>query len=356
MKIVLTTPYYPPHIGGIEVHVKNLAEKLKERGYDVEVISSMGKDEKIHVKTIPSIPIPYSPIPIFFPNLKADVYHSHIPSPFFARRIKNKPHVVTYHNDVVIPKRVDGKRIPSFFANRVEKINDKFVEPILDRAEIIIATTKSYAESSPLLRNYMNKVEIVPNGVTVERFNRSSDAGERDAIVLYVGRLVEYKGLHILIKAMRAVQDAVENRLVVIGDGGDRKMFELLAKKLEVNTEFKGKVSDEKIIAWMKKARVLVLPSQSRLEAFGIVLLEAMACKTPVIASKLPGVMEVAKDGGVVFEDEPDLAEKLIELLTNDTLATFLGLKGRRAVEEKYSWNVVDRIERIYNAVSQSGE
>lgn len=357
MKIALTTPYYPPHIGGIEVHVKTLAEKLKGKGYEVEVISSTGRDGEIHLRRIPSIPIPYSPIPIFFPDVEADVYHSHIPAPFFARRIKNKPHIITYHNEVVIPEKVGGIRIPRFFADRIEKMNEKLVTPVLDRAEIIIATTKSYAESSPMLRDYMNKVEIVPNGVDPERFNSGSDAGKRGAIVLYVGRLVEYKGLHILIKAMSAVQDVVESVLVVIGDGEDRKTFEFLAKQLAVNIEFKGRVADDEVVAWMKKARVLVLPSQSILESFGIVLLEAMACKTPVIASKLPGVMEVAREGGLIFEDETDLAEKLIELLTNETLTTSLGLKGRCAVEEKYSWDVIvrDRIEKIYDAVRVRG-
>jgi len=354
MKIALTTPYYPPHIGGIEVHVKTLAEKLKRNGYEVEVISSTGRDEVIHLRRIPSIPIPYSPIPIFFPDLDADVYHSHIPAPFFARRIKDKPHIITYHNDVVIPERVSGIRIPRFLADRIEKMNKKLVTPVLDRAEIIIATTKSYAEASPILNEYMNKIEIVPNGVDLDRFNGGSDAGKRGAIVLYLGRLAEHKGLHILIKAMSVVQDVVESVLVVIGEGEDRKAFEFLAKQLGVNIEFKGGIAYNEVVAWLKKARVLVLPSQSRLEAFGIVLLEAMACKTPVIASKLPGVIEVARDGGLIFEDETDLAEKLIEVLTNESLATSLGLKGRRAVEEKYSWDLIlrDRIERIYDAVS----
>jgi glycosyltransferase involved in cell wall biosynthesis len=134
-----------------------------------------------------------------------------------------------------------------------------------------------------------------------------------------------------------------------VGDGEDRKRFEELAKKLGVNTEFKGRLPDEGVKEWMRRARVLVLPSKSRLEAFGIVLLEAMASKTPVIASRIPGVAEVAEEGGLTFDGEEELSHKLIDVLTNDGLATRLGNKGRKAVEQKYDWGMVlDKIERIY--------
>lgn len=99
----------------------------------------------------------------------------------------------------------------------------------------------------------------------------------------------------------------------------------------------------------MRRARVLVLPSQSRLEAFGIVLLEAMACGTPVIASNMPGVAEVARHGGFVFADEAELTGHLTHLIEDDTLATELGRKGRAAVERDYNWDMVlDKLEALY--------
>lgn len=209
-----------------------------------------------------------------------------------------KPHVVTYHNDVVVPRRVAGKRVPGFFARWVEKKNYELVKPVLDEAELIIATTKSYAETSPILDAYMDKVVVVPNGVDVETFLPGKDAGEREAVVLFVGRLVEYKGLSILLRVMGGVQREASGRLVVVGEGEDRKRFEKLATDLGVRAEFKERLSDVDLRRWLAKARVLVLPSQSRLEAFGLVLIEAMACKTPVIASRIPGVVDVASEGG----------------------------------------------------------
>ena len=347
MKVILTTPYYPPHIGGVEVHVQNLASRLRRRGYDVEVISSTGFDDSVKVRTVPSIPIPYSPIPLRFPRVSGDVYHSHIPSPFFAREIakrKLKPHVVTYHNDVVIPEKVDGRRIPAEIGGMIEKINEDITIPILETADVIIATTKSYAKTSPILSRF--DVEIVPNAIDINRYEFCE---EKDDYVVYVGRLVEYKGLPILLEAMKMVQKELPIKLVVVGDGEDRRRFENLAKRLEVKVEFKGRLSERKKIEAIKRARVLVLPSQSRLEAFGIVLLEAMACGTPVIGSNTAGVRDIAREGGLIFYDVEDLAEKILKLATNDKLARSLGKKGRKAVEEKYDWNIViKKVEQIY--------
>jgi glycosyltransferase involved in cell wall biosynthesis len=352
-KIIITTPYYPPYIGGIEIHVKNLARRLKKRGYYIKIITSVGKDNKIKIKTISCLKIPYSPIPLFFPRIKGDLYHSHIPSPFFAKAIikkKYKPHIITYHNDVTLPKKVNGKYIPNFFGKWIVKKNLKIIDPILDDANYIIATTKSYAKTSPVLSRYLNKVKIIPNGIDANKFLPNIDAGERDKKVLYIGRLVEYKGLSILLEAMKYVQKEINSKLIVIGDGSDRKRFEKLAKELKVNVDFKGKVSGNILKKLIQNSRVLVLPSQSRLEAFGIVLLEAMACKTPVIGSEIPGVNEIAREGGLTFKNKNELSRKIIKILTNDQLATKLGKKGRKNVEKKYDWQIViNKIEKLYN-------
>jgi glycosyltransferase involved in cell wall biosynthesis len=349
MKILLTSPYYPPHIGGIEIHTMNLARGMKERGHDVEVVTSMGEDRNVKITIIPCLQLPYSPIPLSFPEVEGDVFHSHVPSPFFARCLMKKdyrPHVITYHNDVFVPNKVDGKPIPRFGSRWVERVNDELVRPVLDDADVIIATTKSYAETSPILKDYLDRVRIIPNAVRVKEFLPGRDAGERDKIVLYAGRLAEYKGLPTLIRAMRNIKA----RLVVLGDGEDRNRFEELARKLEVRVEFRGRVSDDELKYWMRRARVLVLPARSRLEAFGIVLIEAMACKTPVIASKIPGVGEVAKNAGMLFGDEEELTLNIMKILEEDELATKLGKRGRRVVEQKYDWEVVlNKIEKLYS-------
>jgi len=351
VKVAIATPYYPPHIGGIEIHAKNLVENLRARGHEVTVISSSHGSDLV----VKSLRIPYSPVPLFFPKIRAQVYHSHVPSPFFARKMgeiaekEGKPHVITYHNDVIVPSRVNGWVIPRFIGNGIERINEFIVNEVLEKADLIIATTKSYAESSPVLSKFMEKVRIVPNGVDAGEFRPVKNAGEREPTVLYVGRLVEYKGLTTLIKAMEDVQRELDARLVIVGDGEDRESFEKIAKRLKVKATFTGRLSKREVVEWMQKARVLVLPSFSRLEAFGIVLLEAMACSTPVISANIPGPSEIALHGGMTFNDVSELSEKIKEILTKDELATKLGRAGRRAVEEKFSWEVVtEKVEKIY--------
>ena len=348
MKLLVTSSYFPPHLGGIEIHARNVARGMRARGHEVDVVSSTGRDERVRVTTVPCLRLPYSPIPLKFPAVTADVYHSHVPAPFFARQVLKKryrPHIITYHNDVVIPERVKGIPIPRSGASWLEKWHERFLKPVLDDAAVIVATTRSYAESSPVLKDYRAKVEIIPNAIWVNDFVPGAAAGARDPIVLYTGRLVEYKGLPLLIRAMKGLPA----RLVVLGGGEDRARFEELARSCDVHAELRGRVSEAELREWMRRARVLVLPSQSRLEAFGIVLLEAMACGTPVIASNMPGVAEVARHGGFVFADEAELTGHLTHLIEDDTLATELGRKGRAAVERDYNWDMVlDKLEALY--------
>jgi len=352
MRVVFTTPYYPPHVGGIEVHVKYLTSFLSKK-HDVRVISSTGEGEE--VIRLRCLNLPYSPVPFSFPKLEADVYHSHIPSPFFARMIRElklSPHVVTYHNDVLVPEVVDGFRIPSFAGGFIEKFNAKITIPLLESCDVIVATTSSYALTSPILSQFMEKVEVIPNAVDTRIFKPGKS--EREPVVLYVGRLVEYKGVDILLRAMQNVRRKMEDsKLVVVGDGEDRKRLEVLSEKLGVGAEFMGRLPDSEVADWIRRAKVLVLPSISRLEAFGIVLLEAMASATPVIASNIPGVRDVASEGGLVFSDIEDLSEKILLLMDDDKLAEKLSKKGLKAVNERYSWEVVSReVEKLYYSLT----
>ncbi len=182
MKIIQISPYFPPHTGGVEYHVKELADGLARRGHQVSVASSCGRWTGELVR-IPSIDLFYSPMPIKVPKFEADVYHSHIPSPLFAFMLRSaSPHVVTYHNDVVVPKMINGHAMPRPFAAALERINELLVRPVLEEAKIVIATTKSYAETSPILKDYLHKVKIVPNAVNVSLYPTSSKEGELCAL------------------------------------------------------------------------------------------------------------------------------------------------------------------------------
>ena len=350
MRILQVSPYFPPHLGGVEYHVKELADGLASRGHQVTVASSCGRWNSGFVR-IPSVDLFYVPVPVKRPNLEADIYHSHVPSPLFAFMLRNSsPHVVTYHNDVVIPGNLNGYSLPRSFGAAVEGANMQIVRRVLDRAKIVISTTKSYAETSPVLRNYIHKTKVVPNAVDVSLYPRGR---EKKGYVLYAGRLLHYKGIESLIQAMKEVQKRADLELVLVGDGYDRHRLVELAEKLDVRARFTGRLDRASFIDALSHAEVLVLPTQNRLEAFGIVLLEAMACETPVLAFDTPGVAEVAKKGGMVFSSSRELSEMILELHESPNQRSILGQRGRIAVEEKYSWiRALDLMESVYGEVA----
>ncbi|MBN1235886.1 MAG: glycosyltransferase family 4 protein [Methanotrichaceae archaeon] len=350
MKIIQISPYFPPHVGGVEYHVKELADGLANRGHRVSIASSCGRWTGEIIR-IPSIDLFYSPIPIKLPKLEADIYHSHIPSPLFTFMLrKAAPHLVTYHNDIVVPEIINGHGMPRTFAGALEKLNELLVRPVLEEAKVVIATTESYARTSPILKDYLDKVKIVPNAVNVSLYPQ---VRKKKNYVLYAGRMLSYKGVDSLLYAMREVQKSVDLDLVLIGDGYDRSRLEEMAAQLHVRAKFTGRLERSMFIDTISRAEILVLPTQNRLEAFGIVLLEAMACETPVLAFNTPGVNEVAEKGGMVYSSTQELSELILELHGNGPLRVLLGQKGRRAVEENYSWKrVLDDMESVYREVA----
>lgn len=354
MKIVQISPYFPPHVGGVEYHVKELAEGLCRRGHQVSVASSCGRRSRdFDFISIPSVDLFYSPIPLRLPSLQADIYHSHIPSPLFAYLLRGaRPQVVTYHNDVVVPRDVNGFALPGPLAGTLERIASRMVEPILEEAQAIVATTKSYAETSPTLRRHLDKVRIVPNAVNLSLYPRVEEKGR---YVLYAGRILNYKGVGNLLYAMKEVQQSAPDlELVLVGEGYDRPRLERTAASLGVRAKFTGRLERSMFIDTISRAEVLVLPTQSRLEAFGIVLLEAMACKTPVLAFDTPGVNEVARCGGMVFSSRKELRDRILQMHEDEPLRKLLGERGRRAVEERYSWScALDKMESVYRDAAE---
>jgi glycosyltransferase involved in cell wall biosynthesis len=235
----------------------------------------------------------------------------------------------------------------------------------------VLATSLDYAGASrlaPLMRARPGLVGELPNGVDVARFHPGVDGEplraryglERDArVVLFVGALDRahyFKGVEVLLQAV-ARNDDPSTRLVVVGEGNLRSTYQAWTAELglEDRVVFCGRVSDEELPAHYALCDLLVLPSVTMGEAFGVVLLEAMACGKPVIASNLPGVRSVvsdAEDGLLVRpEDVDDLAEK-IEVLLDSPRREEMGRRGRAKVEEKYAWRrIVPKLERVYEEV-----
>jgi glycosyltransferase involved in cell wall biosynthesis len=370
MKIIQASCYYPPHIGGVENHVMELTKALMKRDNDLQVLTSdipkTANNDSITFKAKEIFP---HYVPLIFglskiKSMNADIFHSHSPPPFFSNAIckaNKEPHVITYHFDVKIPKRAGNIRIPTLLGTYVEKYYAQhYAVKVLEDCDAIIVTGKSYAETSPILHEFLFKCHAIPNGIDISKFDAVIKTlnVRRAKIVLFVGRLVRPKGIDYIIKAMPAVlKEVPEAKLVIVGKGEEQKKLASLVRKLalEDSVEFRGYVKFKELAKNYLEASVFVLPSFTRLENFGIVLLEAMACRTPVIASDIPGVREnITKENGLLFppRDIDRLAEAIVTIISDDEKVKRMGDAGRKLVEEKYDWNVIaEQVSKLYSGL-----
>jgi glycosyltransferase involved in cell wall biosynthesis len=378
MKVALAAPYFHPHIGGVESHVMALAKELLKKGHRVAVFTSMHDPaletreevEGIDVRRIPMRALlfqtPMTPRLVGEIHKEDwDVIHSHSPPPltaYFAAKASKRsgtPLVHTHHCDPQLPSML-GRMVTSVY-------NRTLLASTLRRASRIIVYTESYAATSLAIWKY--PTVCVPTGLDIDRFGPQADGAairerhrlEDRKVVLFVGRLTEHKGIQTLIEAAPMLPR--DTAFLLVGPGEIPRAWTRLMRQLGVEDRFLkvGKVPEHELPAYYSACDILVLPSVSRLEAFGLVLVEAMASGKPVVASDIPGVRDVVMDGQTGFLAEPfmarDLADKLNAIISDDELAAQMGRKARIHAREHYSWNVIgDIIERVYmDVISEKG-
>ncbi len=291
-----------------------------------------------------------------------DIVHLHYP--FFgtaellaARRLAGKtPLIVQYQMDVV----GDGWKAPIFHWHR------RLVFPmILRAADQVLVTSVDYAESSRFLAGRMpsldEKVTVLPAGVDTATFCPQDRALARRSlglpetpIVFFLSRLDPahyFKGLHILVRSLKRVAAVT---LVVGGDGELRQRYERhAAKHLGQRAMFVGDIEEQNLARYYAAADVVVLPSVDRTEAFGLVLLEAMACGTPVVASRLRGVQTLVEDGASGYlvppGNEIELAAKISAAIADRERMS----AHARRVAANFNWtDIATRLAEVYRQLA----
>jgi rhamnosyl/mannosyltransferase len=357
VKILHLYKDYYPVLGGIEGHIRALAEGQAQAGHAVSVLvtsptrrdsaESLGGVTVVRagrLATVASTPV--SPaLAARLAGLRPDITHLHFPYPVgeVSQLLLNRGRtVLTYHSDVVR----GSQRL-------VLRLYRPLMRLILRRAARVIATSPNYVASSPHLRRLADRCVVIPLGVDTGRFAPAPAAlPSAPPTLLFLGRLRYYKGLDTLLEAMQTI----DARLRIGGDGPLRGELEALAARLGVGArvEFAGAVPDEALADFYRSGDVFVLPASARSEAFGTVLLEAMACGLPCVTTELgTGTTYVVQDGvtGLVVppRNPRALADALRRLLADGELRAQMGGAGRARARREFSVEtMVARVAAVY--------
>jgi glycosyltransferase involved in cell wall biosynthesis len=363
----MVTPGFHPIKGGTETVVRNLSIELNRIGVHTDVMTFnmdrkyapkwKGKIEKIDGVTVFKIPalnwlpIKHSPritlgvnlIPGRFTNLlrEYDIIHFHevdFSFPLFSFFVK-KPKIFHLH----------GINVDFFKRYHLSRIIFKQV------ADYYITITRQMGRDLTELGITANRIIYLPNAINTRVFCPKKEKEEK--LILFVGRITHGKGIHVLLKSLRYLTDSIQ--LVVIGpsDWDTHYYKNILTMITKINNDGKHKImylgalDQTEIIDWYKKASILVSPSFS--EGLPVVILEAMSCETPVIASPVGGIPEIVqnfKNGILVPSDNPlKLAEAIQYLVDNKDIRTKLGQEGRNMVVENFSLEtIVKKLFIIY--------
>jgi len=381
MRICMLPCYFHPVIGGAETHVFHLSKKLVERGHQVFVLTSdctptnnhgpLASAEEIdgiHVRRFKAFSLGaglriWQGLSGEILHLQPHIIHAHsIGFPHsdlsaLIGRIRGIPSVVTTHGAMGIGDLAHKEDIRRrIWASIVTKHTLRFFNKVI----VISPAEKKWLFEAGL----QERICVIPNGIPREIFDINVDAvsfrrkyGLQDIpTILYLGRLVEKKGVEHLLMAVPIILKKQRVKVLIVGpDGGRKKMLMELSRKLHLEKDviFTGELSEEDKLKAIACSDMLVLPSKK--EAQGIVLLEAQAMEKPVIATRQGGIPHFIKDGenGILVDyGSPDqIANAVEKLLCNKTFQEKIGKKGRESAR-MFTWDIItQKILDVYASI-----
>jgi len=392
-----TCPVAPlggPETGGLNVYVRELSRELSERGHEVDVFTRRAGDvpaaepalvdgsphaRLIHIDAGPAEYVEKALLPDYLgafeqgivafaerEGITYDIVHSHYwLSGVVGERLKTRwgaPHIVMFHTLGEVKNRSRISELepaPRINAERaIARGADRVVVASRDEQELLV---RLYGADA-------SRIAVVPCGVNLDLFQPVDKEEARqklglrddDRILLFVGRLEPLKGVDILLGAAAQLESETDCFVLVIGGDSSAREGEMahlrhLAAELGISdrVNFLGAVDHEKLPLFYSAADVCVVPSFY--ESFGLVALEAMACGTPVVASRVGGLTATVRDGEtgylIPWRCPEPFAERLELLLDNEELRRAFGERARAAVE-RFRWsNVAEAVLGVYREV-----
>lgn len=367
MRILQISKYYYPYTGGIETTCKQLVELMPQ--YETAVLCfNEGKDDIVDVVnehkvyragtflTIARQAIAPTYRKMFkkaIHEFNPDILHIHWANPFMAAMIvsvipKSVKVVLHWHMDIVNQKRIYPFVRP-------------FETALLKRADMILATSQLYAESSNALKPFINKVKVLPSAIEEEKLilkaedksvimNIKNTYGNKP-IVFFVGRHIQYKGLLYLIEAANFVKsDCV---IVIAGNGPLTEKLKAQCKSDKIH--FVGRLSDDLLRQYHYASHVTAFPSITKNEAFGLTLVEGMYCGVPAVTFTIEGsgVNWVSKNNETCLEVENGnakaYADAIDRLITDEALWQRLSEAGKQRARDLFTVSkMCERMDKLY--------
>lgn len=368
--IALVASSYHPHVGGVEEHVRQVACELSRRGRRVAVWT-VDRGEHLGVQVVDGVEVRYLPSPLpsssvggvarfmaalprathawwtAYRALRPAVLHVQCFGPngiwaWALARLTRTPLVVSSHGET------SGDDHNVFDRSRL--LRRGLIRALRDAAAV---TGCSRVVVDDLTARFgLTGGDVVPNGVALDEAVDAVAVPHDGPLVLALGRAERTKGFDLLIRAFARADTPTGTMLVIGGDGAELTSLRGLAQELGLGgrVQFPGRLARPEVAGWLRAADVFVVPS--RIEAFGIVVLEAWRSGTALIATTHGGPAEIVTDGvdGLLVDplDVDSLAAALSRLLHDRELAGRLGEAGRRSVE-RYTWaRTTSAYEEIY--------
>jgi glycogen(starch) synthase len=387
LSVMMFSWEYPPRvIGGISPHVYFLSKSLAKEDVKVHVVTCDFPGAPAHevidgveVYRVDSYknPAPDFATWVYLMNLnmqkeaaaivnslpdKIDVFHAHdwlvATAGIGLKHVFRKPLLVTMHSTEI--GRRDG-----LHTDTEKMIHETEAWLTYEAWKVICCSDYMVSHVRWAFGLPEDKLVMIPNGVNVSVYDkidedlsvfRAKYALPEEKIVLYVGRLVYEKGIHILINAVPKVLGKVNAKFIIVGSGYMKEQLLNIVRSmnLEHKVLFLGFVDDETLLGLQKCSDVSVVPSL--FEPFGIVALEAMAAKSPVVVSDTGGLAEIVDHDVTGFKAYPNNPESLAygisKILLDEKYKNYVRANAYRKVQEKYDWQkIAQQTKAMYKSV-----
>jgi glycosyltransferase involved in cell wall biosynthesis len=377
MKILLALTYYHPHISGLTVHVKRLAEGLAAQGHHVTVLTSRYSDslrieETLHNVTVVRVPVVMKVhkgliMPLYIkaaltqvknhevtvinvPNTPIEAFLLPVIALFY-----RKPAMAIYHCDICLPRGIINR-----LAEKIVRLSNRFVACNVD---CIAVCTQDYVDHSRFLSRFSNKIKVIlppvsiqtPDPASVERYRRLH-APDGEYLVGFIGRLASEKGVEYLIDAVYQLREHRPRFRLILAGQYQEVIFEqqywhalqIKISKIAERVVFLGQLNQEQLATFYAGCDVIILPSVNSTESFGLVQAESMLCGTPVIASDMPGVRTPVSITGMGLIVPPRNADALAQAIVEVVSNRHNYIKPLDEVREKFSF---ERCIRQYDTL-----